>query len=85
MATKFVKKGLFKEIIGAKPHYSALPPYAALVSQLQRFHTYISDIKVSIPIQLEKSFAQLESESGTVEVKVERKPVSTKLMKELKH
>jgi len=84
MATKFVKKGLFKEIVGAKPHYSALPPYAALVSQLQKFHKYISDIKVSIPAQLEKSFAQLESESGTVEVKVERKPISTELMKELK-
>ncbi len=84
MATKFVKKGLFKEIIGAKPHYSALPPYAALVSQLQKFHKYISDIKVSIPAQLEKSFAQLESESGTVEVKVERKPIPTELMKELK-
>ncbi|TKJ28000.1 MAG: hypothetical protein CEE42_00525 [Promethearchaeota archaeon Loki_b31] len=84
MATKFVKKGLFKEIIGAKPHYSALPPYAALVSQLQKFHKYISDIKVNIPTQLEKSFAQLESESGKVEVKVERKPIPTELMKELK-
>jgi hypothetical protein len=84
MATKFVKKGLFKEIIGAKPHYSALPPYAALVSQLQKFHKYISDIKVNIPTQLEKSFAQLESESGQVEVKVERKPIPTELMKELK-
>ncbi len=84
MATKFVKKGLFKEIIGAKPHYSALPPYAALVSQLQKFHKYISDIKVNIPAQLEKSFAQLESESGKVEVKVERKPIPTELIKELK-
>jgi len=84
MATKFVKKGLFKEIIGAKPHYSALPPYAALVSQLQKFHKYISDIKVNIPNQLEKSFAQLESEPGKVEVKVERKPIPTELIKELK-
>ncbi|MBA7602483.1 hypothetical protein ES703_09572 [subsurface metagenome] len=84
MATKFVKKGLFKEIIGAKPHYSALPPYAALVSQLQKFHKYISDIKVNIPTQLEKSFAQLESEPGKVEVKVERKPIPTELIKELK-
>lgn len=84
MATKFVKKGLFKEIIGAKPHYSALPPYAALVSQLQKFHKYISDIKVNIPTQLEKSFAQLESEPGKVEIKVERKPIPTELIKELK-
>lgn len=84
MATKFVKKGLFKEIIGAKPHYTALPPYAALVSQLQIFHKYISDIKTNIPTQLEKSFAQLESEPGKVEVKVERKPIPAELMQELK-
>jgi len=82
IADKFVKKGLFKEIVGARPHYSALPPYAALVSQLQKFHKYISDIKSSIPAQLKKSFAQLESESGKVEVKP--KPVPTELMKELK-
>ena len=82
IADKFVKKGLFKEIVGARPHYSALPPYAALVSQLQKFHKYISDIKTSIPAQLKKTFAQLESESGKVEVKP--KAVPTEMMKELK-
>ncbi len=82
IADKFVKKGLFKEIVGARPHYSALPPYAALVSQLQKFHKYISDIKSSIPAQLKKTFAQLESESG--KVVVEPKSVPTELMKELK-
>ena len=34
---KFIEKGLFKEIVGATPHYAALPPYAALVSQLKNF------------------------------------------------
>jgi len=82
MADKFVQKGLFKEIVGARPHYSALPPYAALVSQLQKFHQYISNIKKSIPLQLEKSFEKLESETGKVEVKP--KPVPTELMNELK-
>jgi len=79
-AKKFVEKGLFKEIVGAQPHYTALPPYAALVSQLQKFHKYISDIKSTIPAQLEKSFRQLESESG----KVEKPKVPAELMKELK-
>jgi hypothetical protein len=83
IADKFVQKGLFKEILGAQPHYSALPPYAALVSQLQKFHKYISDIKKSIPIQLAKSFEKLESETGKVEVKP--KPVPTELMTELKN
>lgn len=82
IADKFVKKGLFKEIVGARPHYAALPPYAALVSQLQKFHKYISDIKNSIPAQLRETFAQLESESGKVEVKP--KAVPTEVMQELK-
>jgi len=64
---KFIEKGLFKEIIGATPHYAALPPYAALVAQLKNFYTYISDIKSKIPTQLEKSFAQLESQAKGME------------------
>jgi len=64
---KFIEKGLFKEIIGATPHYAALPPYAALVAQLKNFYTYISDIKSKIPIQLEKSFVQLESQAKGME------------------
>ncbi len=63
IADKFVEKGLFKEIIGATPHYQALPPYAALIAQLKNFYTYISDIKSKIPKQLEKSFSQLETEA----------------------
>ena len=64
---KFIEKGLFKEIVGATPHYAALPPYAALVAQLKNFYTYISDIKSKIPTQLEKSFAQLESQTKGME------------------
>ncbi|MHA2283504.1 MAG: hypothetical protein ACXAC5_21900 [Promethearchaeota archaeon] len=64
---KFIEKGLFKEIIGATPHYAALPPYAALVAQLRNFSTYISDIKSKIPTQLDKSFAQLESQAKGME------------------
>ncbi|MFX1470006.1 MAG: hypothetical protein ACFFB8_15250, partial [Promethearchaeota archaeon] len=67
IAEKFVEKGLFKEIIGATPHYQALPPYAALIAQLRKFYTYISDIKSKIPKQLDKSFAQLETEAEGME------------------
>ncbi|MFW9881122.1 MAG: hypothetical protein ACFFG0_49295, partial [Candidatus Thorarchaeota archaeon] len=67
IADKFIEKGLFKEIIGATPHYAALPPYAALVAQLKNFYTYISDIKSKIPTQLEKSFVQLESQTKEME------------------
>ncbi|MHA2430296.1 MAG: hypothetical protein ACXACC_04590 [Promethearchaeota archaeon] len=79
IAKKFVEKGLFKEIVGAKPHYTALPPYAALISQLQKFHKYISDIKASIPAQLNKSFTTIETTPAKV-----APADSTKLMKELK-
>jgi len=67
IANKFVEKGLFREIIGATPHYQALPPYAALIAQLKKFYTYISDIKSTIPQQLDKSFAQLETETKGME------------------
>ena len=77
---KFIEKGLFKEIIGATPHYAALPPYAALVAQLRKFSTYISDIKSKIPIQLDQSFAQLESQAKGMETLKD----SSEVMLELK-
>jgi hypothetical protein len=67
IADKFVEKGLFKEIIGATPHYAALPPYAALVAQLRSFYDYISTIKSKLPTQLDKAFTQLESEAKDME------------------
>ncbi|MFW9866633.1 MAG: hypothetical protein ACFFEN_11100 [Candidatus Thorarchaeota archaeon] len=77
---KFLEKGLFKEIIGATPHYAALPPYAALVSQLRDFSTYIADIKSKIPAQLDKSFSQLETQAKGME----KLKDSTEAMTELK-
>jgi hypothetical protein len=67
IADKFVEKGLFKEIIGATPHFAALPPYAALVAQLSNFYSYISDIKSNLPRKLESSFSQIESEAKGME------------------
>ena len=61
IAKKFVQKGLYKRIIGATPHYSALPPYAALVGQLDKFNSLISEIKENIPPQLNQSLTEIES------------------------
>ena len=66
IADRFVEKGLFKDIPGTTPHYAALPPYAALVSQLHRFHNYIADLQTSAPSELNKSFSQLEAQAGGV-------------------
>jgi hypothetical protein len=84
IAKKFVEKGLFKEIVGAKPHYAALPPYAALVAQLQKFHQYISDIKSDIPKQLDQSFKKLELTTEKIEAAPSSPTVPNELMKELK-
>ncbi|MFX0070518.1 MAG: hypothetical protein ACFFAO_05440 [Candidatus Hermodarchaeota archaeon] len=66
IADRFIEKGLFKDIPGATPHYAPLPPYAALVSQLQKFHDYISNIKDVAPVELNKSFSDLEAQAGGV-------------------
>ncbi|MFX0187822.1 MAG: hypothetical protein ACFE8A_08805 [Candidatus Hodarchaeota archaeon] len=63
MAERFVEKGLFKEIVGATPHFTPLPPYAALVSQLETFRTYITDLKEQAPAELNESFSQLEAQA----------------------
>ncbi len=60
IAEKFVQKGLYKKIIGATPHFTALPPYAALVGQLNKFNSLISNIKENIPPQLNQSLAEIE-------------------------
>ncbi len=66
IADSFVEKGLFKEIIGATPHYTALPPYAALVGQLKTFRKYIADMKTDAPARLSKSFSKLEAQAEGV-------------------
>jgi len=66
IADRFVEKGLFKDIPGATPHYAALPPYAALLSQLHRFHNYIADLQKSAPSELNQSFSKLEAQADGV-------------------
>ncbi len=66
IAEKFVQKGLYKKVIGGTPHYTALPPYAALISQLKNFNSFISDIIEKVPPQLKQSLAQMESKAEGV-------------------
>ena len=66
IANKFVEKGLFKPVIGPSPHYTPLPPYAALVSQLNNFHDFISEIHTRAPKQLAESFTELETKTEGV-------------------
>jgi len=70
IAKKFVEKGLYKKIIGTTPHYTALPPYAALVGQLNKFNLLISNIKQNITPQLNQSLAEIEAKTeGVIKIK----------------
>ncbi len=66
LAKKFIEKGLFKEISAEIPHYTALPPYSALINQLKKFNDYISEIKSTTPKELDQSFSQLEKQTSEV-------------------
>ncbi|MHA1857269.1 MAG: hypothetical protein ACTSYY_14615 [Promethearchaeota archaeon] len=63
IAEKFKQKGLFKEIPGATSYYQALPPYAALMAQLDKFRNMIAAIKMSTPTDLQSSFMSFEESS----------------------
>ena len=63
IANKFVEKGLFKEIMGATHYYQALPPYAAIVAQLDKFAGFISEIKTQTPQELNTSFQSFEEKA----------------------
>lgn len=66
IANRFVGMGLFKVIPGITKHYNALPPYAALISQLNNFGESLSEIKGTVPPKLNQSFTQLESQADSV-------------------
>ncbi|MHA1150162.1 MAG: hypothetical protein ACTSR8_18175 [Promethearchaeota archaeon] len=63
VAEKFIEKGLYKKITGATPHYFTLPPYSALIYQLQDFQRYANEVKQSTLTELNQSFSQLDSEA----------------------
>ena len=63
IAEKFVKKGLFKEIPGSTKYFQALPPYAALMAQLDKFRNMIAAMKTSTPTDLQTSFMSFEENS----------------------
>jgi sugar-specific transcriptional regulator TrmB len=63
IAEKFVQKGLFKVIPGSTAYFQALPPYAALMAQLDKFRNMIAAMKMSTPTDLQTSFMSFEESS----------------------
>jgi len=57
------QKGLLKQIPGKTPIYEALPPYAALVSQIHQFKETIKTFQQIAPQNIQTKFDSLEQHS----------------------
>ena len=57
---KLLEKGLLKEIPGRTKRFQAVPPYAALLNQLEIFRDYVSDLRDEVPQQLKEEFERFE-------------------------
>ena len=60
IAKNLLEKGLVREIPGANPFYIALPPYSALLNQIQRFKEVVQNIQESTPKALQLKFKEIE-------------------------
>ncbi len=64
IASNLFQKGLLKQIPGKTPIYEALPPYAALVSQIHHFKETIKTFQQIAPQNIQEKFDSLEQHSS---------------------
>ncbi|MFX0012693.1 MAG: helix-turn-helix domain-containing protein, partial [Candidatus Hermodarchaeota archaeon] len=64
VAKNLLEKGLVREIPGANPFYIALPPYSALLNQIQNFKEVVEKIQESTPKALQLKFKEIEEHSA---------------------
>ncbi|MFW9902136.1 MAG: helix-turn-helix domain-containing protein [Candidatus Thorarchaeota archaeon] len=64
IANNLFQKGLLKQIPGKTPIYEALPPYAALVSQIHQFKETIKSFQQIAPQNIQEKFDSLETHSA---------------------
>ncbi len=64
IATNLYEKGLVRMIPGSTPYYTALPPYVALINQINKFKSVVGDIQQNTPQKLEERFASIEQNSA---------------------
>ena len=67
IAKNLTDKGLVREIPGKTPHYSALPPYAALMKQIHQFKESVVGLKTSTPTNLEGRFVGMEKSIASLD------------------
>ncbi|MFX1477220.1 MAG: helix-turn-helix domain-containing protein [Promethearchaeota archaeon] len=63
IAENLFQKGLLKQIPGKTPIYEALPPYAALLSQIHQFKETIKTFQQVTPKNIQERFNSLETHS----------------------
>ncbi len=64
IANNLFEKGLLKQIPGKMPIYEALPPYAALVSQIHQFKEAIKNFQQIAPKNIQEKFDSLGEQSA---------------------
>ncbi|TXT60694.1 MAG: hypothetical protein BAJALOKI3v1_880017 [Promethearchaeota archaeon] len=67
IANDLLEKGLVREIPGKTPHYMALPPYAALLNQIQQFREVVENIQQRTPELLEERFKSIEQQTAKLQ------------------
>jgi sugar-specific transcriptional regulator TrmB len=67
IANNLLGKGLVREIPGKTPHYMALPPYAALLNQIQQFREVVENIQQRTPQLLEERFKSIEQQTAKLQ------------------
>ncbi|MHA1439213.1 MAG: helix-turn-helix domain-containing protein [Promethearchaeota archaeon] len=60
IVAKLIEKGLFKEVPGRTVRFQAIPPYAALLNQLETFRDYVTELRDKVPQQLQEEFDRFE-------------------------
>lgn len=60
IVSKLMEKGLMKEIPGRTIRFQAIPPYSALLHQLEAFRDFITELRNTVPTQLKDEFENFE-------------------------
>ena len=63
---KLLEIGLLKEIPGKIPRYQAIPPYTALLRQLDEFQEVIKNLRQTVPEELKSQFSKFVDSMGEI-------------------
>lgn len=70
ISERLVRLGLLKTIPGTRRYFQGIPPYTALLKQLNDFRGFLTALQADVPTILADQFKTFEEEVGTVKTKV---------------